>query len=849
MGNGFSGGVDNSWNRTVEVTTPVGTTYNGAMLGATTISTISLSISQVFAAGQNSGTTVAVPGEFKRIDIISSQTYGNLVVGGTTVIDRSGRTDCAARPYLTYDEELKNYANWVAWYRSRLQMMKSSVSQAFQTVDTRYRVGFITINDRTSNYLAISKFNTTQKANWYAKLFNVDANGGTPLRSTLARVGRIFAGQARINTGDEDPVEYSCQQNFALLTTDGYWNSDSTATTNNPDVRGLIPFGLTTNSQIGNQDADPVPRPQFEGPTATFNTLADVAKYFNIQDLRDATLAGYGSTTASNCLVSGTDDDISTITYSNRDVCPNNVFVTPTDNNVKQHMTTFTLGLGVDGTLQYQPDYKTTTDTNSDFYRIKNGTGSPTATGRCRYRIPKRRSMTCGMPRSNGGGTYFSAKDPAQLNRGLNSALASITAQTGAGAAAATSTLTPTNGDNFAYVASYTTAKWTGTWKRAASTRGPVRSAKRRVGAWKMCRAIRLSAIRLPPWSRRRLMAGTSRIALTRLRHRTLAVTATGFSWRPPPARSRSDLHVQEPCCRRWNQPIRAPSRSMGGAVRSSISMTPSRRQIPAISILRSWPAFRSGSRLAAPSRHWRLAQPWSNYLRGNKTYEDSNSNTVPLNRLFRYREAVFGDLIEAQPVFMGKPQLSYVDAGYSAYAVAQTTQYATTGGTVYAASNDGMLHAFDARNGNERWAYIPTPVLPELWRLADNAYGSNHRNDVIGSPVVTDVDRPSNCGTPLTARWRNIIVGGLNGGGRGYYAIDVTNPDSPSLMWEFTNANDKDLGYTFGNPIITKKNDGTWVVVFASGYNNAVAGNDTNGDGKGYVYVLDANSGVQRAK
>ncbi len=377
IGNGFSGWRDSSWNRTVEVTTPIGTTYNGATLGGA-VSTITLSISQAFAAGQNSGATVAVPGEFKRYDIVSGQTYGNLVVNGTTIVDRSGRTDCAARPNCTYDEELRNYANWVAWYRSRMQMMKTSVSQAFKTVDTRYRVGFITINDRTNNYLAISKFNTTQKANWYAKLFNVDANGGTPLRSTLARVGRMFAGQSRINSGDEDPVEYSCQQNFALLTTDGYWNSDSTSSTDNPDVRGLFPFGSSSNSQVGNQDADPVPRPQFEGPTATFNTLADVAKYFNSRDLRDSTLAGYNSTTVSNCLVSGTDDDNSAITYSNRDVCANNVFVTPTDNNVMQHMTTFTLGLGVDGTLQYQPDYKTTTDTNSDFYRIKNGTGNPT---------------------------------------------------------------------------------------------------------------------------------------------------------------------------------------------------------------------------------------------------------------------------------------------------------------------------------------------------------------------------------------------------------------------------------------------------------------------------------------
>lgn len=854
IGNGFIGSRESDWNRTVEITTPIGPAYNGATLGST-ITTISLSLSQAFAGGASSA--VAVPGEFKRIDIVSGSTYGNLVVGGTTIIDRSGRTDCAARPNCTDAEELRNYANWLAWYRSRLQMMKTSVSQAFKTVDTRYRVGFITINDRASNYLAISKFNTTQKANWYAKLFNVEANGGTPLRSTLARVGRIYSGQARINSGDEDPVEYSCQQNFALLTTDGYWNSDSTSATDNPDVRGLIPFGSTSNSQIGNQDALPVTRPQFEGPTATFNTLADVAKYFNTKDLRNdvddlvtgqIALAGYGSTTNNNCLVSGADDDNSTITYSNRDVCANNVFMTPTDNNPRQHMTTFTLGLGVDGTLQYQADYKTTTDPNSDFYRIREGT-APTLN----WPVPTENSETTvddlWHAAVNGGGTYFSAKDPAQLNRGLNSALASITAQTGAGAAAATSTLTPTNGDNFAYVASYTTAKWTGNLEaRCINTQTGIVSEK---ASW--C-AENVAGDSTTCNSPSTLVTETSNGCNV-----TYCVSTTST---PANCTNSDGIFVAPSTCKVEIRPactgtllpevvpadvrsvkVKGPSGTLIEFDSAFATANPGYFNSSKLAGLSQWPALSSAQQTLA------VGPTLVNYLRGNKTYEDSSSNTVPLNRLFRTREAVLGDLIDAQPVYMGKPQLSYVDSGYSAFAVAQTTQYATTGGTVYAASNDGMLHAFDARNGNERWAYVPTPVLPELWRLADNAYGSNHRNYVNGTPVVTDVYCPSNCGTPSTARWRTILIGGLNSGGRGYYAIDVTNPDSPSLIWEYTNTDDKDLGYTFGNPIITKKTDGTWVVVFASGYNNATAGNDTNGDGKGYVYVLDANSGARLSK
>jgi type IV pilus assembly protein PilY1 len=54
-------------------------------------------------------------------------------------------------------------------------------------------------------------------------------------------------------------------------------------------------------------------------------------------------------------------------------------------------------------------------------------------------------------------------------------------------------------------------------------------------------------------------------------------------------------------------------------------------------------------------------------------------------------------------------------------------------------------------------------------------------------------------------------------------------------LLWEFSNAN---LGLTYGNPVIGKRADGTWVVAFASGYNNS------GGDGQGHLYVLNANSG-----
>jgi type IV pilus assembly protein PilY1 len=95
---------------------------------------------------------------------------------------------------------------------------------------------------------------------------------------------------------------------------------------------------------------------------------------------------------------------------------------------------------------------------------------------------------------------------------------------------------------------------------------------------------------------------------------------------------------------------------------------------------------------------------------------------------------------------------------------------------------------------------------------------------------------------------WRTILVGGLNAGGRGFYALDITNPNAPRALWEFSNdkslcpVSDPDLGLSFGNPIITKRDaDQRWVVLVTSGYNNNV----DQADGKGYLYVLDAIKGT----
>jgi len=292
-------------------------------------------------------------------------------------------------------------------------------------------------------------------------------------------------------------------------------------------------------------------------------------------------------------------------------------------------------------------------------------------------------------------------------------------------------------------------------------------------------------------------------------------------------------------------------------------------------------------------------AQNLVKWIRGDATYRDTGQ--VAATDLFRKRASILGDIINAQPAYVKASPFNYTDPGYLEFQ--KCTSGTGTGcaaalfptpsqprrGTVYAAANDGMLHAFEtdvnnnpyfqtggigtaitsddtfqgnnAGNGEERWTFIPSMVLPNLYKLASTPY--THRYFTDGSPSVGDICISTPCSG--LADWRTIMVAGLNSGGRGYYALDITNGLAPKLLWEFKvrkpsdtacavtlaaavgATDDCDLGLTYGNPIISKFN-GQWVVFVTSGYNNTglePSGTARQGDGKGYLYILNATTGA----
>ncbi len=446
------------------------------------------------------------------------------------------------------------------------------------------------------------------------------------------------------------------------------------------------------------------------------------------------------------------------------DVCEDNVEARGADNATHQRMTTFTLGLGVSGTLRYHANYQG--GMSGDFNAVEAG---PT-----NWPIPGDGFGAANIDdlwhaAVNGRGQYFSAGDPDSLATGLSGALTAIKQRTGTAAAAATTTLQPVPGDNTEFVTEYTTLKWTG--DLVAYEVDPATGARATSSKWSASARLDTRVVANIPRAIYYMTRSGSANTGT-LRDFTFANLDTdGFGG-----------HFQNVCSK---------SLPLSQCTSSGFDVT--------------------GANLGANVVNW---------LRGNA---DSR---------YRSRDHVLSDTVGGAPVYVGKPRFQYLENGYQTFA----TSNASRAGMVYVPSNGGMLHAFRASDGQEEWAFVPSMVMDRMYRLADNDYASKHEYFVNATPVIGDV------WVPALNAWRTILVGGLGAGGRGYYALDVTDPANPQALWEFTNdslGGNDNLGLTFGNPVITKRADGTWVVMFTSGYNNV-----SPGDGNGRLFVVDARTG-----
>lgn len=236
------------------------------------------------------------------------------------------------------------------------------------------------------------------------------------------------------------------------------------------------------------------------------------------------------------------------------------------------------------------------------------------------------------------------------------------------------------------------------------------------------------------------------------------------------------------------------------------------------------------------------LGQERVNYLRGDRSREDNP---------FRVRNYILSDIVAGGPTFVGEPESDWPDIAPFPTATGQTySDFKNSSAknrtqVVYASDNGGMLRGFRADNGTNVLNFIPSNLVSTssnegLHYLTNPAYQHRFYNDL--QPQAQDAYVAARSGG---VKWRTVLVGGQRAGGRGYFALDVTDPsrytDANSnsvFMWEFSSIDDADLGFTYSQPVIGLMNNGRWAAIFGNGYNNT-------GSGRAKLFIVFLDGGL----
>ncbi len=580
-------------------------------------------------------------------------------------------------------------------------------------------------------------------------LYDYQSSDGTPLREALANVGRYFD-DTDSSTGNLGPAPWwdendggECQKAFSIVMTDGLWNGSLSTSYGNVDGGKGDPYEDSWS-----------------------NTLADIAMYYWDNDL---------STELDNMVPQkGCDRD-----------------------NNRQHMVTYTLSFGVNGTIDEN-------DIDGDGAVDDPGYIDDPCFLDSRTPIPDWPQPTANALTTiddlwhasvNGRGLYFGANNPEELVESMSEIFADIGEPSSGAAVAVNGEELSTN--SVIYQARYLSGTWVG----------------------------ELRAYPLDP--------------------------DTG-------AVLDSDSDIL------WNASDKLQEPSVNGDSRRIVTYdgTGSTAGIP---FRFSSLTTKQKTLLGVGLPNGKTAEDLVTYLRGDEVEG------------FRPREKRLGDIVHSAPVLTGDISGSAND-GIDNDGDGQVDEAGeSVGGTIFAGANDGMLHAFDAQTGEERFAYIPNLVVENLHYLGDLNY--EHKFFVDATVSIGEVKHNA------TMR-KTYLVGGLGKGGKGYYCLnirsrqrsgdsmvdtfnvdDITSSSSEStiadmIMWEYPDPDmplvnnsvdddgdgvvdeideaDPDLGYSFSKGYVVEANapSGTYrnVVIFGNGYNSQ--------NGHAVLYVLDVTDG-----
>jgi hypothetical protein len=218
---------------------------------------------------------IELDSSIKYYQFVDGNTNGVVDYGELTFVQPHSKVPDEIQPNRLYTQERQNFANWYSFYRRRMHTSKSAIGAIIEDM-SGVNMGILTINKRTKQKLvSIDTDGVTDQTDYLlGKLYDINSSGGTPLRRGLEYAGEYFKTGTLAGTGYGNPYYAAgdggeCQQSFAILMTDGYYNGP--------------------NPSVGNADRDG--NTDFDGPPYAddyTNTLADVAMHYYETDLSSA---------------------------------------------------------------------------------------------------------------------------------------------------------------------------------------------------------------------------------------------------------------------------------------------------------------------------------------------------------------------------------------------------------------------------------------------------------------------------------------------------------------------------------------------------------------------------------
>ena len=763
-------------------------------------------------------------GRFNRIDLFATNTLafpGNAnFAASATPYPKGSPAEPANRVWLDTvtptpeTSESINYANWYAYYSTRLNAGKSTSATAFSFLTNvlpdpiAYRVGFHNLGEEPVGFggggtpiiwLNVADWDQPQRNLWYARLFGISVSTyKTPIMDAMLRIGNLVetgssAGlPAAVNplpAGTQDPISLkpdmtplTCQANFHILFTDGKNNQvslpnfvgeqDANVPGSLAAIPKVTPYLLDYLAPLA---GSPWPLPFKQGTPAVPNTLSDIATYYWARDLKPLV----------DNEVPSHDSKAPPLICPPTKTCPPDALVPATlPNDLDptkdvawwQHVQFSAISFGAEGTLDAgnQPatinalttgalDWPDLTQPNNPIQPRGGAAGAVAVDDLWHATVQSR-------------GTFVFARSPIEVAYGLASILAGIQNQTKSRAGVAFGGQVLNAFNNIIFEPRIEPG-WSGDLRKveinpATGVSGTV---------WWSASAVLANQIKpvnppiapnLPPYDEPWLDPTKRRV-----------VTHNGTSGIPFQFANLTTAQLN--------------------------SLAPSATQ----------------------------QRKMISYLRGGNYWVGPTSTKIIEGTSigqFRKRFGALGDLSNAQPVIVFQPDRPYknpTDPGYETY-LANNAGRAVR---VVAPANDGMVHVFDAgpmpnppapmtnAGGTEVFAYIPKALfkgvaggpLEDPTGIQALAYQDGgvpiyrHHMYVDSSPRVADVASGNSA-----ADWRTIVVGGLGKGGNSYYALDLTNPDAANetaaagkVLWEWSVP---EMKYSYGRPVIVKVRDST---------------------------------------